>query len=132
LSLNQAKALRRKMTEAERRLWYWLRAHRLSEHKFKRQVPIGSYIVDFACLGRKLVIEVDGGQHAESLSDKKRDEWLRMQGFEVLRFWNSDVLKNTEGVLALISEALEHRPSPGALRAPSSPRRGEAKDSDIQ
>jgi very-short-patch-repair endonuclease len=128
LSLNQAKALRNKMTEAERRLWYWLRAHRLSGHKFKRQVPIGSYIVDFACLGRRLVIEVDGGQHADSLSDKRRDAWLKAQGFEVLRFWNSDVLKNTEGVLALISEALDHCPSPGALRAPSSPRRGEVKN----
>jgi very-short-patch-repair endonuclease len=128
LSLNQAKALRNKMTEGERRRWYWLRAHRLSGHKFKRQVPIGSYIVDFACLGRKLVIEVDGGQHAESLSDKRRDGWLRMQGFEVLRFWNSDVLKNTKGVLALIFEALEHRPSPGVLRTPTSPQRGEVKN----
>jgi very-short-patch-repair endonuclease len=128
LSLNQAKVLRRRMTEAESRLWTWLRAHRLGDHKFKRQVPIGSYIVDFACLSRKLVVEVDGGQHAESLSDKRRDAWLRMQGFEVLRFWNSDVLKKTEGVLALILEALEHRPSPGALRASSSPRRGEVKD----
>jgi very-short-patch-repair endonuclease len=82
----------------------------------------------FACLSRKLVVEVDGGQHAENLSDKRRDGWLRMQGFEVLRFWNSDVLKKTEGVLALILEALEHRPSPGALRASSSPRRGEVKD----
>jgi very-short-patch-repair endonuclease len=132
LSLDQAKALRNKMTEAERRLWYWLRAHRLADHKFKRQVPIGSYIVDFACLGRKLVVEVDGGQHADSLSDKRRDAWLKTQGFEVLRFWNSDVLKNTEGVLALILEALEHRPSPGALRAPSFPRRGEAKDVDVR
>jgi very-short-patch-repair endonuclease len=128
MSLSQAKALRGKMTEAERRLWYWLRAHHLSGHKFKRQVPIGSYIVDFACLGRKLVVEVDGAQHAESLRDKKRDAWLKGRGFEVLRFWNSDVLKNTEGVLALILEALEHCPSPGALRAPSSPRRGEVKD----
>ena len=128
MSLNQAKALRNKMTDAERRLWYWLRAHRLSGHKFKRQVPIGSYIVDFACLGRKLVIEVDGAQHAESFGDKKRDAWLKGQGFKVLRFWNSDVLKNTEGVLALISEALDHFPSPGALRAPSSPQRGEVKN----
>jgi very-short-patch-repair endonuclease len=132
VSLNQAKALRNKMTEAERRLWYWLRAHRLADHKFKRQVPIGSYIVDFACLGRKLIVEVDGGQHAESLSDKRRDAWLKTQSFAVLRFWNSDVLKNTEGVLELILLALNDRPSPGALRAPSSPRRGEVKDPGSQ
>jgi very-short-patch-repair endonuclease len=113
------------MTDAERRLWYWLRARRFAGHKFKRQVPIGPYIVDFACLNRKLILEVDGGQHAESLSDKRRDAWLRMQGFEVLRFWNNDVLKNTEAILQLIFIALEERPSPGALRAPPSPRRGE-------
>jgi very-short-patch-repair endonuclease len=127
VSLGQAKALRRKMTDAEQRLWYHLRAHRFAGHKFKRQVPIGPYIVDFACLNRKLVIEVDGGQHSESLSDKKRDAWLRMQGFEVLRFWNNHVLKNTDGVLELIFTALEERPSPGALRAPPSPQRGEGK-----
>ena len=66
MSLTQAKKLRSDMTDAERRLWYRLRAHRFDGHKFKRQVPIGPYVVDFACLGRKLVIEVDGGQHAES------------------------------------------------------------------
>jgi very-short-patch-repair endonuclease len=125
VTLSQAKALRRKMTNAERRLWYYLRAHRFVGHKFKRQVPIGPYIVDFACLNRKLILEVDGGQHAESLSDKRRDAWLKMQGFEVLRFWNNDVLKNTEAVLELIFVTLEERPSPGALRATPSPRRGE-------
>jgi very-short-patch-repair endonuclease len=127
VSLGLAKVLRRKMTDAEQRLWYQLRAHRFAGHKFKRQVPIGPYIVDFACLGRKLILEVDGGQHAESLTDKKRDAWLKMQGFEVLRFWNNDVLKNTETVLESIFMALEERPSPGALRAPPSPRRGEGK-----
>jgi very-short-patch-repair endonuclease len=127
VSLGQAKALRRKITDAEQRLWCHLRAHRFAGHKFKRQVPIGPYIVDFACLNRKLVIEVDGGQHSESLSDKKRDAWLRMQGFEVLRFWNNDVLKNIEGVLELIFKVLEERRSPGALRAPPSPQRGEGK-----
>ena len=66
MSLGQAKALRRKMTDAEQRLWYLLRAHRFAGHKFKRQVPIGPYIVDFACLNRKVILEVDGGQHAES------------------------------------------------------------------
>jgi very-short-patch-repair endonuclease len=116
------------MTDAERRLWYWLCAHRFAGHKFKRQVPIGSYIVDFACLGRKLSVEVDGGQHSESLKDKRRDAWLKKQGFEVLRFWNSAALKNPEGVLQLVLVALQERPSPGALRAPPSPRRGEGTD----
>jgi very-short-patch-repair endonuclease len=128
VSLSQAKVLRRKMTDAERRLWHWLRAHRLAGQKFKRQVPIGSYIVDFACLSRKLIVEVDGGQHSESVRDKTRDAWLKTQGFEVLRFWNNDVLKNTEGVLELIFIALKEQPSPGALCAPPSPRRGEGND----
>jgi very-short-patch-repair endonuclease len=96
------------------------------------RLPIGSYIVDFACLSRKLIVEVDGGQHSESLRDKRRDAWLKTQGFEVLRFWNNDVLKNTEGVLELILIALKDRPSPGALRAPPSPQRGEGKDQGTQ
>jgi very-short-patch-repair endonuclease len=120
------------MTDAEWRLWYWLRAHRFDGHKFKRQVPIDPYIVDFACLGRKLVIEVDGGQHAENRNDQIRDRYLRDKGFRVLRFWNTDVLTNTEGVLEVILSALVTDPSPGALRAPPSPRkRGEGKPSAL-
>ena len=119
MSLAQAKKLRSSMTDAERRLWYRLRAHRFDGHKFKRQVPIGPYIVDFACLGRKLVIEVDGGQHVESRSDITRDRYLSSEGFRVLRFWNNDVLRNTEGVLEMVLSALT--PSPGALCAPPSP-----------
>jgi very-short-patch-repair endonuclease len=115
------------MSDAERRLWYHLRAHRFAGHKFKRQVPIGAYVVDFACLNRKLIVEVDGGQHAVSVRDKKRDAWLKARGFEVMRFLNNDVLKNTNGVLELIVKALDERPSPGALRAPPSPRGGEGK-----
>ena len=94
------------MTDAERRLWYHLRAHRFDGHKFKRQVPVGPYIVDFACLGRKLVVEVDGGQHADDQRDVRRDEYLRNEGFRVLRFWNNDVLQNTRGVLEVILDAL--------------------------
>ncbi len=76
MSFAQAKQLRARMTDAEQRLWYRLRAHRFGGVKFKRQVPLGSYVVDFICFERKLIIEVDGGQHAESLSDGARDEWL--------------------------------------------------------
>jgi len=127
VSLGQAKALRRRMSDAERRLWYRLRAHRFAGHKFKRQVPIGPYVVDFACLNRKLIIELDGGQHAGKASDKRRDAWLNGQGFAVMRFWNNDVLKNTDGVLEMIMNVLNDSPSPGALRAPPSPRWGEGK-----
>jgi very-short-patch-repair endonuclease len=115
------------MSDAERRLWYHLRAHRFADYKFKRQVPIGAYVVDFACLNRKLIVEVDGGQHAGNVRDGKRDAWLKARGFEVMRFWNNDVLKNTTGVLELIVEALARRPSPGALRTPPSPQGGEGK-----
>jgi very-short-patch-repair endonuclease len=68
------------MTDAERRLWYRLRAHRFDGQKFKRQIPVGPYVVDFACLGRKLVIEVDGGQHADNRNDEVRDSYLRNEG----------------------------------------------------
>ena len=113
------------MTDAERRLWYRLRAHRFDGYKFKRQVPIGPFVVDFACLGRRIIIEADGGQHSESKIDLQRDEWLRAKGFHVLRFWNNDVLKNTNGVLESILSTLATLPSPGALRAPPSPPAGE-------
>lgn len=125
MGLAQARKLRGEMTDAERRLWYRLRAHRFGGYKFKRQVPIGSYVVDFVCLNLGIVVEVDGGQHAESSRDRKRDVWLKDRGFLVLRFWNNDVLRNTNAVLEKIMEALlerEARPlSRCALRATLSP-----------
>jgi len=131
MSLGQAKKLRGSMTDAERRLWYRLRAHRFGGIKFKRQVPVGPYIVDFACLSQKLVLEIDGGQHAENDADCVRDRHLTELGFKVLRFWNSDVLKRTDTVLEMVMTALKYDqetcPSPGALRAPPSPLRGEGK-----
>jgi very-short-patch-repair endonuclease len=130
VTLAQAKKLRGNMTDAERRLWYRLRAHRFDGHKLKRQVPIGPYIVDFACLGRKLIIEVDGGQHAESRRDIIRDDYLKREGFRVLRFWNNDVLSNTQGVLEVILGALEEGPLPArsfAARHPL-PQAGEGKE----
>lgn len=75
--------------------------------KFRRQGVIGRYIVDFVCFEKCLVIEIDGGQHADNLSDKIRDQWLRSEGFKVLRFWNDDVLKNRDGVLQIIIEQLK-------------------------
>ena len=101
-----ARKLRNDSTEAEKYLWQELRLENLGV-KFRRQSVIGSYIVDFVCFERKLVIEVDGGQHAQNQEDQQRDKWLRVQGFEILRFWNHDVLKNKEGVLQQIIEALQ-------------------------
>lgn len=107
-----AKQLRSSMTDAERLLWFHLRGHRLNGVKFKRQQPIGDYIVDFVCFERRLVIEVDGGQHLENASDQQREAWLRGQGFEVLRFWNNEVLGQTEAVLEKILGALPLSPTP--------------------
>ena len=92
-------------TEAEHRLWQILRAKRLSGYKFKRQLPIDSYIVDFACLRQRLIVEADGGQHGGGYDDR-RDAYLRNQGFRLLRFWNNDIFNNEEGVLLTILDAL--------------------------
>ncbi len=97
-----AKNLRKRHTDAERLLWKHVRGKRMEGLKFRRQQPIGSYIVDFVCFSKMLVIEVDGGQHAENEKDKQRDAWLRGEGFKVLRFWNNEVLQNIEGVLETI------------------------------
>ena len=94
------------MTDAERALWRILRLRQVEGKRFRRQVPIDCYIVDFACLEARLIIEVDGGQHFESESDRKRDAYLRSQGFRVLRFWNNEILANREGVFQVITEAL--------------------------
>jgi len=98
------------MTDAERALWRVLRARGLGP-KFRRQEPIGPYIVDFVALDERVVIELDGGQHAESRSDPARDADLRAQGFTVLRFWNTEVLTNLEGVVSRIRSCFV-RPSP--------------------
>lgn len=105
----RARELRRDMTDAERLLWRHLRASQLG-YRFRRQHPIGPYIVDFACLSAKLVIELDGGQHADSASDAHRDAFLRRQGFRVLRFWNNEVLQNPEGALGMILQQLSDGP----------------------
>jgi len=104
-----AKLLRRNMTDAERLLWRHLRAHRLNGGKFRRQQVLGPYIVDFVHFGARLVIEVDGGQHRDSRTDRERDAWLTNEGVKVLRFWNNDVLLETESVLNMILSALVER-----------------------
>jgi len=102
-----ARAMRREPTEAERRLWRILRAKRLEGTKFRRQVPIGPYIADFASLSRRMIVELDGGQHADSAYDAERDAWLRAQGFLVMRFWNNEVMDHPDGVVLRIVRALE-------------------------
>ena len=115
--LDNAKTLRSNQTEAEQRLWYHLRAHRFMGLKFKRQKPIGRYIVDFVCLERWLIIELDGGQHAEQTTyDQHRDAWLCGQGYTVLRFWNNDVMQQLDSVLERIGAALSPGLSPAGGR----------------
>lgn len=102
--------LRRTQTEAERKVWYRLRDRRLNGFKFLRQESIGPYVADFCCREAKLIIEIDGSQHAESSHDRVRDAWLDERGYRMLRFWNSDVMTNMVPVLETIMSALY--PSP--------------------
>jgi very-short-patch-repair endonuclease len=110
VNTTKARELRKNSTEAERTLWRQIRFWQLKGHKFRRQAPIGRYIVDFVCFEEKLIIELDGGQHFEqSAYDSERTAWLGSQGFRVLRFWNDQVLKEIEAVKESILEALENR-----------------------
>jgi very-short-patch-repair endonuclease len=112
-----ARKLRTTPTDAEIRLWSRLRRKQLEGYRFRRQQPMGPFVVDFFCPEAKLIVEVDGGQHAESASDERRTSWLEANGYRVVRFWNNDVLANTEGVLMRILEAL--RAGPPSLPSPS-------------
>jgi very-short-patch-repair endonuclease len=104
-----AKGLRKNFTDTEKLLWRHLRAKQMEGYKFRRQEPMGSYIVDFVCQEKKIVIEVDGGQHAvEREKDCERDKWLEGQGYKVLRFWNNEVLTNINGILEVIRNNLNH------------------------
>src|SRR5258708_7119484 len=118
-NVGPARALRRNQTGAERVLWFQPRGRRLRGLKFKRQVPIDRYVVDFCCADARLIMELDGGQHATRLSeDANRTKVLEAMGYLVLRFWNNGVLRNTEGVLEEILNTLQPRsepPHPGPL-----------------
>ena len=123
-----AKKLRAAMTDAERKLWHALRGRGI-DAKFRRQVQLGPYIIDFVCFDSKMIVEVDGGQHNESRRDQVRDSYFIERGYRVLRFWNNDVLSNLEGVLTMIVAAID--PSPGFAPAgaqPPSPSRGEGRN----
>jgi very-short-patch-repair endonuclease len=113
-ALERQRSLRAFGTEAEKRLWGCLRGRRLEGCKFRRQVWLGSYIADFVCLERKLIVEADGGQHADqSEYDDRRTAFLEGEGFRVVRFWNNDVMTNLEGVVDVIRGMLVgYRPSP--------------------
>ena len=125
----RARRLRRNMTPTERTLWRELRNRRLCGAKFRRQKPMGHYIVDFICDEAKLIVEIDGGQHgveALKADDLVRTRWLEARGFRVMRFWNPDVLENIDGVLSAISEELMRAakcpgPSPGRHPSPLPP-----------
>ena len=123
--VNRSRALRQNQTEPERRLWNALRNSQLDGLIFRRQYGRGDYIVDFVCLSAKLVVEIDGDSHGSDRAqtyDRRRTAWLEDQGYRVIRFWNTDVMQNLEGVLGEIRARLDE-PSPGedALCAPRHP-----------
>lgn len=105
----RARRLRHAMTDAEKQLWYRLRKLNLDGSHFRRQVPIGPYIADFACMAARLLIEVDGSQHGEDRAeayDGTRTAWLEKEGYRVLRFWNNEIVKNTDAVMEAIYAAV--------------------------
>ena len=132
-TLKIARKLRSQMTDAERTLWFALRGRRFEAFKFRRQVPIGPYVADFLCFESRLIVEVDGGQHAEPELDSKRNRWLAENDFRLARFWNNDVLCNLEGVLTVLAAELSGTPHPTSrLRSTSpSPAGGEGKKAEI-
>jgi very-short-patch-repair endonuclease len=116
LMLARAKHMRSSPTEAEARLWSILRAKRLAELKWHQVVLDDRYIADFVCFERRLIVEADGGQHAERECDAERDAWFSAQGFSVLRFWNNDILSNTDSVAIAILNAVESSGAADAAR----------------
>ena len=125
MASEQARTLRKQMTRQEVRLWGKLRQLRELGFHFRRQSPISSYVVDFECRRRKLIVEVDGGQHGVEkhiAADSKRDRVLERAGYRILRFWNNEVDQEMEGVVETILAALANVSPPGSLRSPPSPR----------
>lgn len=106
---NRARTLRQGDNEAEALLWLELKHSKLGGYKFTRQLPIGRYLADFCCRKQRLVVEIDGSQHADSTYDRRRDEFMRTHGYSVLRFWNTDVLKHRASVCETILAALDGR-----------------------
>jgi very-short-patch-repair endonuclease len=113
----RSREMRRNMTEAEQRLWYHLRARQVADTRFNSQFPVGPFTCDCVARTPKLIVEVDGGQHAEQeRRDVSRSAYLESRGYRVIRFWNNEVLANTEGVIQAIAQVLDDRPSPSPSR----------------
>jgi very-short-patch-repair endonuclease len=124
-SIDNARTLRRRSTRAEAKLWARLRNRALAGRKFRRQYALGRYVADLVCLEARLIIEIDGGQHAlPAPADQRRTEWLARQGYLVIRFWNHEVVSNPKGVLEVIGEALQGPLTLPLTRAPPSPASG--------
>jgi len=129
MTTDRARHLRRNPTDAELQLWQSLRRRRFSGHRFRRQRPIGKYIVDFVCVEKRLIIEVDGGHHFDQRTyDESRDRWLSSRGFRVLRFWDSDVLTSLDSVEQAIWQALEDCEPPAGTPSLTLPRTGEGTE----
>ncbi len=105
----KARRLRHDQTDCEKVIWHLLKDRRFANYKFRRQHPVGNYVADFACPALKLIIEIDGGQHCANQQDAVRTEYLRAKGYEVLRFWNNDVLTNIDGVTHTLTLALSRK-----------------------
>ena len=120
----RAQQLRNSATKAERLLWRHLSRRQLEGFKFSRQMPVGPFICDFLCRERLLVVEVDGGQHAESARDASRTTYIEGQGYGMIRFWNNEVTENLEGVIQAIALALRSNPPP----TPSRVREGKSRE----
>ncbi|WEN14765.1 endonuclease domain-containing protein [Rhodanobacter sp. AS-Z3] len=129
-NVDRARELRRAMTDAEQKLWYHLRNRQLCGHKFRRQHEIDQYIVDFACTDAMLIIELDGGQHAEQQEyDERRTRHLEAKGYRVLRFWNNDALTKIESVLGVILETVASpAPHPNPLPVGERVRNAESEE----
>jgi very-short-patch-repair endonuclease len=126
MASERARNLRKNLTDTERIVWFKLRSRRFENFKFRRQVPIGSYIVDFVCFEERLILELDGGQHAEQMEyDEKRTNWLNSQSFRVLRFWNNQVLEDWDVVEEVIWRELQKGATSLPLTPDPSPARGE-------
>ena len=122
------RGLRQRMTDAERKLWSILRNRQVEGCKFRRQHPYDRFVLDFVCIDIGLIIEADGGQHADCVGDEARDRFLHEAGFTVLRFWNHDILENTIAVGDAIHAAVVRLVQPKSTPTPTLPLRGREKD----